>query len=137
MSATNPIAPGCLAMLQQLSTTYILAIASSGLRGSVESFLATNQCAHVFRSVLCGQDVLRAKPAPEIYERTFLALGAAPGVCVVIEDAVAGVVAARSAGARAVVGIPGTSSAEELMAAGAAHLVQSLSDLPRLLSSLL
>ena len=43
--ATNPIAPGCLVALRRLSTRYVLAIASSGSRPSVESFLATNQCA--------------------------------------------------------------------------------------------
>ena len=46
-------------------------------------------------------DVRRAKPDPEIVRRSMEALALEPRNCVVIEDAVAGIQAARSAGAGA------------------------------------
>jgi len=61
------------------------------------------------------------------------ALALEPRNCVVIEDAVAGIQAARSAGARAI-GFGRTREAD-LLAAGAEQVVDSLAELGRLLGS--
>jgi beta-phosphoglucomutase len=129
---TNPVAGDCLEVLAHLAKSYRLALASSGSGGSVRSFLKLNGCESFFRSVLTGDDIVCAKPDPEIYSKSFAALELGPGDCVVIEDAVAGIEAARCAGAIAI-GIAGTCSAETLVTAGAAHVVDSLSCLPDLL----
>ena len=52
-----------------------------------------------------------------------------PGVCVVIEDAVAGVTAARAAGARCL-GITSSFSADRLIAAGAKWTAPDLGRVP-------
>jgi sugar-phosphatase len=54
---------------------------------------------------VCGDDVLAGKPAPDPYLLGASRLGLDPSVCVVFEDAVAGVQAARAAGVGVVVGI--------------------------------
>ena len=72
----------------------------------------------MFRSVLTGGDVSRAKPDPEIYQRTFQTIGVDPKLCLVVEDAVAGVTAAIRAGG-AVVGVAGTCKETDLSGAGA------------------
>ena len=54
---------------------------------------------------VCGDDVLAGKPAPDPYLLGASRLGLSPASCVVFEDAVAGVQAARAAGVDVVVGI--------------------------------
>lgn len=54
---------------------------------------------------VCGDDVLAGKPAPDPYLLGASRLGLSPTSCVVFEDAVAGVQAARAAGVGVVVGV--------------------------------
>ncbi len=131
----NPIAEDCGAVLAQLATNYRLALASSGSHGSVHSFLEVNGFEKLFQSVLSGEDVTHAKPDPEIYQKSFAALGLEPALCVVIEDAAAGIEAARRAGAEAI-GVAGTCSAETLREAGARHIVSRLNELPDVVGAL-
>jgi beta-phosphoglucomutase len=130
LRAANPVARDCVSVLRQLSGDYALALASSGSRASIALFLSSNGCGHLFQSVLCGDDVDCAKPDPEIYLRTFAALGVAPRNAVVIEDAIAGIQSARSAGAGAVIGVEGTCPVAQLLAAGASGVIHGVSDLP-------
>lgn len=134
LASRNPVAPDCVSVVTQLSREYRLALASSGSRAAVEAFFARTGLGPSFRSVLCGDDVRRAKPDPEIVRRSMEALALEPRSCVVIEDAVAGIQAARSAGARAI-GF-GNARAADLRAAGAEQVVDSLAELARMLSSL-
>jgi HAD superfamily hydrolase (TIGR01509 family) len=53
-------------------------------------------------AVVFGDEVERKKPAPDIFLRGAQKLGRAPGECVVVEDAVAGIEAALAAGMRCV-----------------------------------
>ena len=131
--ASNPSVPGCTAVLERLAKSYVLALASSGSRQSVELFLTANRCRGLFRSVLCGDQVQHAKPNPEIYERTFAALAIPARAGIVVEDAISGIEAARAAGAREVIGVAGTVPAEALRAAGAARVVNAITELPELL----
>jgi HAD superfamily hydrolase (TIGR01509 family) len=135
LAETNPVPADCRSVLEQLAKRYRLALASSGSHGSVHSFLTVNGFEGLFESVLSGDEVTHAKPDPEIYRRSFATLGIEPHACVVVEDAVAGIEAARRAGAEAI-GVMGTSEAAALQRAGAAHIVHSLSELPDLMASL-
>ena len=54
---------------------------------------------------VCGDDVAAGKPAPDPYLLGASRLGLEPSSCVVFEDAVAGVAAARAAGVGVVVGV--------------------------------
>ena len=129
----NPVAPDTILVLERLSREYRLGLASSGSRASIALFLASNACANLFQSVLCGDDVKNAKPHPEIYGRTFGALDIDPADALVIEDAVAGIQSALAAGAGAVIGVEGTCPASQLTAAGASDVIRGVSDLPELL----
>ena len=133
LRALNPVIPGCIPALEQLSREYPLALASSGSRASVALFLSANRCTYLFRSVLCGDDVNRAKPHPEIYRRTFEALSIAPKDAMVVEDAVSGVQAAIAAGAGFVMGIEGTCAVSHLTEVGANAVIRGVRDLPEFL----
>jgi beta-phosphoglucomutase-like phosphatase (HAD superfamily) len=74
-----------------------------------------------------GIDVPRGKPDPAIFLAAAAALGLPPGDCVVVEDAPAGVQAAR-AGGMACVAIARLGDSAALQAAGADWVVTSLDD---------
>lgn len=83
--------------------------------------------------VYSAEDVGRPKPAPDGYLYAARQLNSEPAACLVIEDSVTGVQAARAAGMR-VVGFLGGSHispahGEMLTAAGAMHLFDSMADL--------
>jgi HAD superfamily hydrolase (TIGR01509 family) len=131
----EPLAEGCPEVLQQLAGRYPLALATSGSRLSLEMFLEIAGCRPLFRSILTGEDVAHAKPDPEIYQRSAKGLGIPSSRCLVVEDAVAGVEAARAAGA-AVIGLAGTCTAEKLQHAGADYIIHKLAELPKLVATL-
>ncbi len=81
----------------------------------------------MFTADVCGRAVTRGKPHPEIFLMAASALGAAPTTCVVVEDAPAGIEAAR-AGGMAALGVARLDDAAGLWAAGADLVVASLDD---------
>ncbi len=78
------------------------AVATNGEPANAEFILNHSGLRRYFGVVVDGQQVSRPKPDPEIYLRTARLLGRQPKDCVVFEDSVAGVQAARAAGARVV-----------------------------------
>ncbi len=74
--------------------------------------------AHLFDALVNGLDIEHKKPAPDIFLEAARRLGIDPAVCVVFEDAINGVQAAKAARARCI-GITSSFSAQELLAAGA------------------
>ena len=75
--------------------------------------------------IVSADDVVNGKPDPEPYLRGAELIHAAPADCLVVEDAPSGVHAGKAAGCR-VLGVLGTSTVEELLAAGADWVVASL-----------
>ena len=132
ISRNNPVAPHCVEVLTALSLVFPLALASSASEATVDLFLSRNELRGKFRSVLHGGDVHRAKPAPDIYLLACARINLEPSECLVVEDAVSGVEAAKSAGTP-VWGITTTSSAAELKGAGADHIISGLRELLSLL----
>ncbi|HEU5042320.1 MAG TPA: HAD-IA family hydrolase [Gemmatimonadales bacterium] len=65
--------------------------------------------------LVCAEDVLRGKPSPDAYLLAAARLGADPATCLVVEDAPAGVQAARAA-AMPVIGLTTTHAADQLAA---------------------
>jgi HAD superfamily hydrolase (TIGR01509 family) len=128
IAAANPIVPGAPAVLHALAERLTLALATSASPAAVDSFLDQNGLRPLFQCVVHSGDVRNAKPAPEIFELAIERLGLAAGKSLVVEDAVAGIQAAKAAGAVAC-GIPSTCGAEELLGAGADAIIHKLEDL--------
>ncbi len=96
-----------------------LAVASSADRMKVEGNLRQlGLPSGTFVAVVVGEDIARKKPAPDIFLEAARRLGLEPSHCLVIEDAVSGVTAAKAAGSRCL-GITTSFSAEKLASAGA------------------
>jgi beta-phosphoglucomutase len=89
-----------------------------------------------FNTVVNGLMVARKKPNPDIFLLAAERLGLAPAACLVVEDAPAGLAAARSAGAWAL-GVRSSFDAAALTAAGAHWTVQDLAEACGLLPQIL
>ena len=81
----------------------------------------------LFGTVVDGNEVERKKPAPDIFLKAARRLGLPPDACLVIEDAVSGVAAARAAGMRCLA-ITSSFNASEL--AGADWFAPDLAQVP-------
>jgi beta-phosphoglucomutase-like phosphatase (HAD superfamily) len=81
----------------------------------------------MFQANVCGLALTRGKPDPEIFLRAASALGAPPASCVVVEDAPAGIEAARAGGMTALA-VARLDDAAGLVAAGANLVVTSLDE---------
>jgi beta-phosphoglucomutase len=78
-----------------------LAVASGSDTIKVEANLREIDLAPTdFAAIVTGSEVERKKPAPDIFLEACVRLHLDPGACLVIEDAVNGVRAAKAAGAR-------------------------------------
>lgn len=72
------------------------------------------------------------KPAPDMYLAAAREIGLDPSRCVVVEDAVSGVTAARAAGIGYIVGIGASPDHASLLSSrGAAFVIDTLGDFPR------
>jgi sugar-phosphatase len=79
--------------------------------------------------VVTASDVSHGKPGPEPFLRGASMLGLEPSRCVVVEDAPAGLVSGRAAGAGLLVAVLGTTPLE-VLARDADVVVESVADLP-------
>ena len=105
-----------------------MAVASSADRMKVEGNLAQLglPVAH-FSAVIDGTMVTHKKPAPDIFLLAASTIGLPPEQCVVFEDAVSGIRAARAANMRAI-GVRSSFDDATLRHAGAHATVQDLSE---------
>ena len=106
---------------------------SSGIR-NVEFFIGQLHLDRWFElAKLVYDDGLRpGKPAPDMYLAAAANIGLEPGRCVVVEDAVSGVMAAEAAKIGCIVGIAASADHARLLASrGAAVVIGTLRDFPR------
>ncbi|MDC0715129.1 HAD family phosphatase [Stigmatella sp. ncwal1] len=89
-----------------------------------------------FARVVGAEEVVHGKPAPDIFLAAARDIGVEPAACVVFEDALNGIRAARAAGMMAV-GITSTTPPELLREAGAHWTAPDFASLPPELEALL
>jgi beta-phosphoglucomutase len=82
---------------------------------------------NTFNSIITGIDVENKKPAPDIYLKAAKSVGLAPNECLVVEDAVSGIEAAKAAGCRC---LAVTTSFEASMLSEADWICSSLLEVP-------
>jgi HAD superfamily hydrolase (TIGR01509 family) len=91
-----PVKPGLVSLLESLRCLGIpLAVASSTARP--RALLRLGELAQHFSVSVFGDEVLHAKPHPEIYQRTLARLAVEPSRALALEDSPPGFVAANAA----------------------------------------
>jgi HAD superfamily hydrolase (TIGR01509 family) len=112
--------PGVVEFVRALAVAGVpRALATSAVADSAARILEGLGLAGAFTVQVTTGHVRRGKPDPEVYLTAAARLGVPPAACVVFEDAVVGVEAARRAG-MAVVGLTTAHADAELREAGAA-----------------
>lgn len=112
-----------------------MCVASSGAHEKIFTTLSrAGLYARFAPHIFSASQVSRSKPAPDLFLFTADQMGVTPARCLVIEDSVSGVRAARAAGMD-VIGFAGGShcrpgDAENLLAAGAMAVIDDLRALP-------
>jgi HAD superfamily hydrolase (TIGR01509 family) len=117
--------PGAAEWTQRLANEgWRQAIASSSPRENIDAVLVVIGLASVFQVVVSAEDVALGKPDPQVFLTAASRLGSAPARSIVVEDAPAGVEAARRAG------MPCIGVSRQATPLLADLVVASLADLP-------
>ena len=126
--------PSAQTTLEQLCEMKLcLAVATSSVSASARPFLERTGTESFFDVILTGDEVQRGKPDPDIYLLTAKKLGMAPEACLVIEDALAGIAAAKAANMR-VAAIPDRRFVDPLQYKKEAdYVLGNLSEIPALI----
>src|SRR3989441_10778628 len=118
-----PAVPGVVAFVAEVAAAGIpRAVAPSASRVDVHRLLGRLGLRDRFDAVVTAEDVRFGKPDPEVYLLAADSIGVPSVQCLVFEDAVVGVQAARRAGMR-VIGVATAHPEDELRAAGAASVI--------------
>jgi HAD superfamily hydrolase (TIGR01509 family) len=120
-------------VLEQLRQMQLhLAIATSSVSASARPFLNRHQLTACFEVIITGDEVERGKPHPDIYLRAAEMLGILPNECLVIEDSLSGISAAKTANMR-VAAIPDRRFVEpNAYEKNTDYLLEDLSEIPGL-----
>ncbi len=99
MAGKLQASPGVAELLEQLSRLRIpIAVASSGGYRKIEFSLEKTGLREFFPVICSAVDVKRGKPEPDLFLYAAERLGTGPGQCIVVEDSLYGVLAAKRAG---------------------------------------
>lgn len=96
-----------------------VAVATASPRARLGVTLAAAGWSSRFPVSVAGDEVARAKPAPDVYLQAAAGLGVAPGDCVAVEDTPIGAMAAMAAGMRTVAVVRAHGDRDSLLATGA------------------
>lgn len=129
--------PGALEAVEVLSRAgHPLGIVTAKIEEGAYRTLRHTGLLRFVRAVVGADSCANAKPHPEPVLLALTRLGYPPSEAVLVGDSPHDVAAARAAGAIAVGALWGASAREALAAAGADHLLASVSEVPALVRSL-
>jgi beta-phosphoglucomutase family hydrolase len=95
--------PFAIKLLQQLQQYDLkIALATSSRREKMKMVLKLTGLSTYFKVIVTGEEVSRSKPAPDIFLLAAKRLNVLPDQCLVIEDAVNGIQAAKNAGMKCI-----------------------------------
>jgi len=104
--SADELLPGALATLQALRERGIKIAVASNSRNA-KTIIDQTKIGHFLDTIVDGHQIENSKPDPEGFLLAAKNLGIAPAHCVVVEDAITGIEAARRAGMKALgIGTP-------------------------------
>jgi len=130
LGLSNQVAllPGAVELLKSLRGKLKLALASMNNRLVVDHLLDKMRLKGFFDVVLTVEEVAHFKPHPEIFLKCSVLLGLSSEKCLVVEDSLFGVQAAKAAGMSCLAVLTGAYRKTELAKAGSDMIVTSLLD---------
>src|SRR5277367_798206 len=126
--------PEAIEFVHWAKSRYRLALATSATHRNREATLKTLRIESMFEVAVDSASFSQPKPSPEVFQIALERLNLAPTACLVIEDAVSGIVAARAAGCFSA-GLTTSFSEASLREAGADIVVGSFPELKTLLTA--
>lgn len=131
-----PLKPGLLELLKYLKeNNYKTIVATSSNRSRVDTILSKANITQYFDDSICGDEVTKGKPNPEVFLSSCKKLGVNTSEAIVLEDSEAGIQAAFSADIK-VVCVPDMKYPEADFENKCYKIVNSLSDFLSLLQNI-
>jgi beta-phosphoglucomutase len=128
VSSQTTLFGGAIELLQSLKGKAKLGLASMKNRKIIDHMLQTTKTQGFFEVVITADETTHHKPSPEIFIKTACKLDVKPERCVVVEDSIFGIEAAKAAHMRCVAVAQGAYSAVELGKAKPDIIVHSLGE---------
>jgi len=128
------LSPGAIELLDYLREKEIpRTIATASEKTNVDFFVRELHLERWFepRKIVFDDLIRPGKPAPDCYLAAAAIIGLEPSRCVVVEDSLSGIRAARAAGIGLVIGLTSSQGAEALREAGAHETVENLGMMER------
>jgi len=125
---------GAIELLDSLHGRVKMALATMSNRRVIDRLLLEKEVAEYFGFVISVDEVSEPKPDPEIFLRCAGELRTRPEHCVIVEDSIFGVEAAKKAGMKCIAVPTGAYSAEELREEEPDLIVRSLKERERILA---
>lgn len=137
MAEQPPVLPGAVEVVRALAKHVPVAICSGALRREIDAIIRRAEIVSCFVGIISAEDVTRGKPDPEGYTKALALINRvaratppiAPTSCLVIEDAVAGIQAAKNARMRCLA-VGNSYPVASLREAGADGVVATLDGRP-------
>lgn len=108
-----------------------MAVASGNRLEAIEKILNLVNIRQFFSVIVTNKDVQKSKPAPDIFLKAAEKLGLKPDECIVFEDAINGVQAAKAGGFKSIALLTGMQKAD-LLAAGASEAFENYTQIKNL-----
>lgn len=137
LTAAVKLFDGALDILDSLCRKTKTALATMNNKAVVDQLLDEMKIRKYFDITLTVEDAAHAKPDPEIFLKAAEMLKCMPSECVVFEDSIFGVKAAKTAGMSCIAVATGSYSAQELQNESADLVVGSLKEKDKILSFVL
>jgi beta-phosphoglucomutase len=134
MSPGITLFDGAFQLLRSLQGKIKLGLASMNDRAVIEHLLKVMRLETFFSVVVTADDVARSKPDPEIFLKCASELKSSPERCVVVEDSVFGVEAAKTAKMKCIAVLTGVHSRAMLAKASPDFIVTSLTEKKEILN---
>lgn len=106
--------PGALELLEVLNGKIRIGLASMNSRTVINALIKAKDLERFFQTVTTAEDITNSKPHPEIFLKCAEQLNVFPSGCVVVEDSLFGVQAAKAAGMGCIAVTTGAYSKNEL-----------------------
>jgi HAD superfamily hydrolase (TIGR01509 family) len=124
---------GAIELLENLQGKIKIALATMSSRKVVDKLLPEKRIGGYFDVVVSADEIVKPKPDPEVFLASAAKLGVKPEDCVVVEDSVFGVRAAKAAKMKCIAVSSGAYSREELQEENPDLMINSLVEKDRIL----